>query len=47
MIFKKLDDNFTATLLTKKRYLQGNAFVGVKMKFLTKKKTLFTSAHDG
>ena len=41
MIFKKLDDNFTATLLTKKCYLQGNAFVGVKMKFL------FTAAHDG
>ena len=28
--FTKLNDNSTATLLTKKHNLQGNAFVGVK-----------------
>ena len=33
--FTKLNDNCTATLLTKKHHLQGNTFVGVKMNFIT------------
>ena len=33
--FTKLNNNCTATLLTKKHNLQGNAFVGVKTSFLT------------
>ena len=44
IIFTKLNDNCTATLLTKKHR---NTFVGMKMDFLTKKKPSLLLQTDG